>query len=81
VWPSVDRQALQRAFGSLREQRLTLEDCALSVRGDRATARCSGTVQYRPQVGSRTLRELAGQWTITLKRGARGWAITHVDAR
>jgi hypothetical protein len=80
VWPAADRAALTRTFTGISEQRLTLRDCAVSVGGQDATARCAGTLRYRPRVGDQATRTRYGRWDFGLKRQQAGWVITTVRA-
>lgn len=81
VWPSVDARALDRAFSSLRAQRLAFGACEVSVSGSEATARCPGSLRYTPRIGSDTSRIRNGRWTMRLSRTPEGWTITSVDVR
>jgi len=80
VWPAADRAALTRTFTGISEQRLTLRDCAVSVGRQDATARCAGTLRYRPRVGDQGTRTRYGRWDFGLKRQQSGWVITTVKA-
>lgn len=80
VWPGADRAVLQRTFNGLREQRLTLDGCAVSVADDEATARCAGTLRYRPRVGDHSTRTRRGRWAFDLERKRTGWVITDVTS-
>ena len=80
VWPGVDERALARAFDGLREQRLELERCEISIKGSTATATCVGTARYRPKVGIRSVRSERKVWTFYVgHRGA--WVIDDVEVR
>ena len=80
VWPGVDERALARAFEGLREQRLELERCEISIEGSTATAKCVGTARYRPKVGIRSVRSERKVWTFYIgHRGA--WVIDDVEVR
>jgi hypothetical protein len=80
VWPGVDERALARAFDGLREQRLELERCEISIKGSAATATCVGTARYRPKVGIRSVRSERKVWTFYIgHRGA--WVIDDVEVR
>ncbi len=75
VWPSVDRQALGRAFATLKSQALLFEDCAVSIDGLSARASCRGTIQYVPKVGSSTPRVQAQHWIFTMRKVGADWKI------
>ena len=81
VWPAVDERMLERAFNQMTTQRFTFDSCSIDVTGARATASCRGRAQVGPKVGSRTPRVETRQWTCTLRRADRDWAIESVDSR
>ncbi len=81
VWPAVDERMLERAFNQMTTQRFTFDSCSIDVTGVRATASCRGRAQFVPKVGSRTPRVETRQWTFTLRRAERDWAIESVDSR
>ena len=81
VWPAVDERMLERAFNQMTTQQFTFDSCSIDVTGARATASCRGRAQFVPKVGSRTPRLEARQWTFTLRRAERDWAIESVDSR
>jgi len=75
VWPSVNRSALARAFGSLESQRVSLGDCRIQVDVATAHASCSGTATWRPKVGGRE-RTDERRWDFDLvEKAASGWQI------
>jgi hypothetical protein len=78
VWPSVDRQALGRAFATLRSQTVLFEDCAVSIDGPSASASCRGTIQYVPKVGNSTPHVHAQHWTFTMRKMGADWKIEQV---
>jgi len=75
VWPRVDASALQRAFSGLESQRLTFDDCDVSVRGTTGLATCRGTTLYVPKVGSRDPRREPRVWTFDLRKVGENWQI------
>ena len=81
VWPAVDERMLERAFNQMTMQRFTFDSCSIDVTGAHATASCRGRAQFVPKVGSRTPRVEPRQWTFTLRRAERDWAIESVDSR
>jgi len=81
VWPAVDERMLERAFNQMTTQRFTFDSCSIDVTGASATASCRGRAQFVPKVGSRTPRVETRQWTFTLRRAERDWAIESVDSR
>ncbi len=52
VWPTVNEQALARAFNGLESQRLTLGRCGVVVDGETAHASCAGSASWTPKVGT-----------------------------
>ena len=72
---------LERAFNQMTTQQFTFDSCRIDVTGARATASCRGRAQFVPKVGSRTPRVEPRQWTFTLRRAERDWAIESVDSR
>jgi len=77
VWPSVNRDALTRAFDSLASQRVTLGDCRIQLDGDTAEATCAGWATWTPKVGREQTD--ARHWTFDLEKSAAGWQI--INAR
>jgi hypothetical protein len=81
VWPSVNRSALARAFGSLESQRVSLGDCRIQVDVATAHASCSGTATWRPKVGGRD-RTDERRWDFDLvEKAASGWQIISARAQ
>jgi hypothetical protein len=80
VWPSVDRRALTRAFGTLRSQALDLRNCQVTVAQDHATARCRGTVAYVPKIGQATPRTGRQEWVFHMRKIGDVWVIDGLDA-
>ena len=82
VWPTVDADALSRAFESLRSQQVVLGPCDISVDGDRAEAACRGTSTYVPMVGDPTPRRESRQWRFQLARTDKSaWHISSAESR
>ena len=81
VWPSVDVQALGRAFSSLTSQRLAFDSCLFDITGDNATAHCTGSATYTPKVGGRGPRSELRQWTFQLRKAPDGWKIQTAQIR
>jgi hypothetical protein len=80
VWPSVDRRALARAFGSLRSQGLSFEQCDVHVTGATAVARCVGTARYVRKVGSSTPFVEHHEWTFDMAKAGETWKVSTVTA-
>ena len=79
VWPAVNRSALSRAFDSLASQRVSLDRCAVDVRGTSALARCAGSATWSPKIGNGGSRTEARNWTFQLAKAGTAWQI--VSAR
>jgi hypothetical protein len=80
VWPAADVKALERAFDRLKEQQLRFDDCAITVRGERAAADCRGTATYVPKVGNKNPRIESRQWSFEVRKQPGGWLIQSVVA-
>jgi hypothetical protein len=81
VWPSVDQRALARAFGSLRSQELSLQECEIDVHGTSANASCRGQAQYVGKVGSGEPRIESRTWHFELRREGEAWKIANAETR
>lgn len=79
VWPSVNRQALARAFGDLSSQQVSLGNCQIDVHGEAAHAACAGTATWAPKVGAREPKTEARNWNFELMKAGTAWQI--VSAR
>lgn len=79
VWPTVNRDALIRAFDALASQRVSLGECRIDVAAATAEARCAGVATWVPKVGNGSVRTEPRIWTFDLARAAGGWQI--VSAR
>jgi hypothetical protein len=75
VWPTVNGDALARAFDGLASQSLVFDGCDVRVFGDAATATCRGTARYVTKVGKRDQRVEPRIWNFTLRKMAGGWLI------
>jgi hypothetical protein len=80
IWPSVDRRALTRAFGSLKSQEIAFDNCDVKAAGSNATARCRGTVQYVRKVGSPGPHTEPEQWLFKMQKYGTEWKIDQVTA-
>jgi hypothetical protein len=80
VWPAVDEQALARAFNNLASQRISLEQCDVSINGPAARAECRGQASWVPKVGGGGRTE-ARRWTFDLRQAGANWQIVRADAR
>jgi hypothetical protein len=79
VWPAVNRSALSRAFDGLASQQVSLERCAVDVRGTTAQATCAGSATWSPKIGNGGLKTEPRNWTFQLAKAGQGWQI--VSAR
>ena len=74
VWPSVNRDALEKAFSGLTEQYVTLSHCDVQVTGSAGRADCTGTARWTPRVGGGSHFE-SRRWSFRLKGDQQGWTI------
>ena len=74
VWPSVNDKALERAYGQLASQRLTLQGCGIIISGSTANARCQGSATYQPRIGKRAV-VASREWTFDLTKKDADWRI------
>ena len=74
VWPSVNGKALERAYGQLASQRLTLQACGITISGSTANARCQGSATYQPRIGNRAV-VASREWTFDLSKKDASWRI------
>lgn len=81
LWPGVDTAALSRAFGTIAQQQIDFEQCAFDVIGHRATARCSGSLQYVRRVGNSSPQSRSLYWDFELDRSTGQWLISRVTAQ
>ena len=81
LWPGVDTAALSRAFGTIAKQQMAFEQCALDVIGQRAIARCSGSLQYVRRVGNSSPQSRSLSWDFDLDRSTGHWLISRVTAQ
>jgi hypothetical protein len=79
VFPSVNLQALRRAFGGLRLQRVEIQDEQLTLNGQTATVSCTLVTLAIGQVGAATPQRDSRRVTFTLARRDGTWVI--VDRR
>jgi hypothetical protein len=75
VWPSVDVDALARAFDDLQSQELRFDHCDVTVDGARARADCTGLAIYVPRIGDPVSISAARAWTFELTRRRQRWMI------
>jgi hypothetical protein len=80
VRPSIDRQALSRAFEGLVSQTVRLGSCAVIVTGVSAQAACTGTAQWTPRIGGET-QIAKRQWRFDMKKTGADWIIVSATVR
>lgn len=81
LWPGVDTAALSRAFSTIASQQVDFERCSLDVIGQRAKARCDGSLQYVRRIGSDSPRSRSLSWDFELDRSTGRWLISRVTAQ
>jgi ketosteroid isomerase-like protein len=79
VFPSVNEQALRRAFGGLRSQAVGIEGEQVALNGDTATVSCTLVTLAVGQIGASTPRRDSRRVTFTLAKRGGAWII--VDRR
>jgi hypothetical protein len=80
VWPAVDERALARAFNNLQSQRVSLNQCDVSVSGASARAECDGSATWVPKVGGSGRTE-SRRWLFDLRQASGAWQIVRAEAR
>ena len=75
VWPSVDVDALARAFDDLESQELRFDHCDVTVEGSRASAECTGRAIYVPRAGAAGISSAPSTWSFELTRVRGRWTI------
>lgn len=75
VWPSVDVDALARAFDGLHAQELRFDHCDVTVEGPRARADCTGQAIYVPRAGATGVSSAPSAWRFELTRLRGRWMI------
>jgi hypothetical protein len=80
VWPSVDRRALERAFGSLKSQGLDFDGCTTDVNGPDAMVACRGRATWVPRIGSQRPRTESHQWRFRMRKIDESWTIVTAEA-
>jgi hypothetical protein len=80
VWPTVNRNALARAFQGLATQHVSLGTCDVTLKGPAARATCQGTASWKPKVGG-GLRTEDRRWEFELRKDGAGWIIERASAR
>jgi len=79
VWPTVNRDALAKAFAGLTSQSVSLSRCDVMVSGDTAQADCTGTARWTPRVGNAQVQ--SRRWSFRLKSAEEGWTIVSATVR
>jgi hypothetical protein len=75
VWPSMDVDALARAFDGLQSQELRFDHCDVTVDGPRARADCTGQAIYVPRSGAAGFSRAPSAWSFELTRLRGRWMI------
>jgi hypothetical protein len=78
VWPSLDVNALSRAFEGLKMQSVAFDRCDYTIGYGTATAICSGSTRIVRRVGNPQPLTESLRWTFHLKRRAEDWTIDSV---
>jgi hypothetical protein len=79
--PGLDAPSLSRAFSTIARQDVQFQECALEVTGQRAAARCRGSLQYVTRVGSTSPQSRALSWTFIFDHSSGRWLISRVTAQ
>src|SRR5262249_43038303 len=74
VWPTVDSNALAKAFSGLINQNVSLGHCNVEVTGGLGRAACTGTVRWTPRIGGGPHFQ-SRRWSFQLRGGDEGWTI------
>ena len=74
VWPSLDGNALARAFDGLSAQTVSLGTCNVRVTGAAALAECAGRATWTPKVGAGP-QSASRRWRFELARSGDSWVI------
>jgi hypothetical protein len=80
VRPSVDREALARAFEGLASQTVRLGTCDVKIAGSSAQAACNGMARWTPKIGGQT-QTATRQWRFDLKKTGADWIIASATVR
>lgn len=82
IWPTVNAEALDRAFDSLESQQISLGTCSIAVAPDGRTAHatCAGTATWTPRVGGGTNTE-PRRWLFDLDLNGDRWQIVRATTR
>ena len=80
LWPTLDRDALTRAFAGLDRQDLHFDRCDIDAAESRGSAVCVGTMRYIPSVGPAIEKEDPISWTFDLARSGEDWRIAGLTA-
>jgi len=80
VWPTVNRDALARAFAGLTAQNVSFNHCDVEVNGQTARADCTGTARWTPRIGAGPQTQ-ERRWSFHLKGDDEGWTIVSATVR
>jgi hypothetical protein len=81
VWPTVDRQALNREFNGLSRQEITFTSCQMSVNGALGSAACTGQALLIAKAGNRTPAPTERRWEFQLRKSVDTWRIEAATAK
>ena len=80
VWPGVDQAALDRAFGGLITQKVSLGLCEITVIGSIGGASCIGKAKWEPKIGG-GLQTADRYWSFSLRKTDGEWKIKELKVR
>jgi hypothetical protein len=81
VWPTVPERELANAFAELQSQHFVFDKCDITVRGEGATASCTGKASYARKIGGQVTRDESRKWQFDLKRDGESWKIAKAETR
>ncbi len=82
IWRGLDTRGLQRAFDGLDSQRMSFDQCEVTVEDNKASAFCTGVLDYVRKVGQTNTLQKRLSWHFDLERTDDDrWLISKVNAR
>lgn len=82
LWPTSDEAGLTRAFGSVKEQDLSFDQCTTTeLTTDHGIVVCPGEIRYVRLVGGGTPQIRKAVWTISVARTSDHWSVQNVVVR
>jgi hypothetical protein len=79
LWPTVDRRALSQAFDAVTSQGIGLENCAIALNGEQATAQCRGRHKFVGKANNSVTIASEQQWLFRMRRAGGEWKIEDVS--